>query len=190
MKKIFIGLLLLVVTGLIALPAVADPLVWDPFITLNADPTACVEPGDTIVYSIHYEGTSHKIQWEPIELSWDPQFMDFEDYVPDWHMYVCQEQILKESEGVFQCRRADVYGYHQLTMKIKNTVPDNTNLKMHLFAKYGYPNADELSFDLEKMTVVKTNCNPVPEFPSAILPPTMIIGLLATVMLIQRTREF
>ncbi|MDD1680905.1 MAG: hypothetical protein LUQ35_04785 [Methanoregula sp.] len=48
---------------------------------------------------------------------------------------------------------------------------------------------DSISTAREKVIVKIVDCSPSPEFPSAILPLTLIIGFLGTVLLIQRTRE-
>jgi hypothetical protein len=194
MKKMLFGLLLLGIACLIFHPACADPLPPDPFITLNSDLTGCIQPGDTIVYSVHFEGNSHEKNWDPVEFAWDPQYMDFAGYITDGYPYDCEERIQKDSEGIFQCRRAGLFGYHQLSMKVKDKTPDNTHLKMQLFAKYGYPAVDEVAFSLEKTVIVRTSCNNIPEFPAAPGFPTSFIimgllGVLFAIVMIAKSRR-
>lgn len=194
MKKYCFGLLILAVIGLIAIPASADPLVDDPYITLNSHPTACIQPGETIEYTVHFEGDTHEKDWDPIQFTWDPRYMDFGNYLVEWgYQDDCKERILDES-GVFQCRQAGTYGGHTLTMKVKDTVPDNTYLKMQVFAKFGSPDTDEETFNAETTILVKNTCNAIPEFPVTPGLPVPVItivflGVIFSIAMVSRIRH-
>lgn len=138
----------------------------------------CITPGSEITYTITYTSGGSADFW--LYLSWDPNTMDFVN--SQGHYCV----IESNSAGKWRCIGAGDAGMRTVTLKVKNSVPANTQIAVELISEptfFGFT---------ESKTIVDTNTVclvSIPEFPFVFLPATLIIGLLGTVLYIRRTRE-
>jgi len=150
-----------------------------PEISFSADPTTCVKPGDEEVYTASYLGSIGSA-WD-VRFSWDSQYMEIVDYSqtcwpPEIDSILCAHQFHE--------------GTRSITLRVKDSTPINTQLTVNLISHYlavGMTCYDK-TFELSQTTSVCSGTT-IPEFPSTILPATMIIGFVGAVLLIQRTRK-
>lgn len=152
---------------------------WDTTFDSPIPQSVCITPDSEIIYTIVYTSGGSADFW--LYLSWDPDTMDFVN------SQGLNCGIESDSAGKWSCIGAGDNGMGTVTLNVKNSVPINTQVPVQLIAEptfFGFT---------ESRTLVNTHtvCSvPIPEYPSSILPVTLIIGFLGAVLLIQRTREF
>ncbi|OPX64112.1 MULTISPECIES: hypothetical protein [unclassified Methanoregula] len=167
--------LVLIFLGLLFLPAVpvtADDGIHIPYIGFWMDPNSC-EIGHLtdckITFGVYYGYLGIEGRDWDIIMTWNPLQMKMIQ-----PMHNC---LYKDSgDGYDLCGGADYDGSRTMTLQVNNpTLPRGTLLTTHISAQ------GSERFEKDVSAVV------VPEFPTTLIPVTLIIGFLVTVMHVRKT---
>jgi hypothetical protein len=190
-------------------------LPTNPYKTMLLTDKTAYSPGDTIIYQVWVDVLTGP--YDPnfdlytAEFNLDPNIESITDNMPDycsisgnkvfcesndpqtetglWPMFIALHQKLWV---VIHGQSPDFSVPFTITGKIKMGTPDNTIIKSTADSWGMWEDYVPVIKDHSESEVVISACTGsscVPEFPSAILPVTTIIGFLGVVILIQRTKE-
>jgi hypothetical protein len=163
-----------------------------------------VSPGESFSmnFLLNHNGDGHFVDRSDTIITFDPAYMTIDSLPimanPWGEMYPCdlEADTLECGGDVWyfpEIVNNKLFFVNSVTGKIKDNTPIGTKIHMSvcMWAIYddqtaNYDHSDYVCDNDHYMTVAEKR---VPEFPSALLPVTMIIGFLGAVLLIQRTRE-